>query len=265
MEVLGNVTLPKRGSRSVLASISDETGETELVAIAWVDRNRRFFVATTCGLGEGETIQRKRLRQLDKSGRAPPDKVIIEVDQPKAIERYYEGAGTIDRHNRIRADELRLDRNLATKHWDKRFNLGVLGIICVDAYLFFQQVVGADKRTASCLEFFGRLADELIDNQVDCRRTRASAVSQDAATTVTPMVRKTLRKKGKGKEKGTKCRQGRCGHKGCSKQTVYVCSECTHPTDPDQKQFWFCKTVEGSKCFAKHVHDKHNEGNGRDE
>ncbi len=84
-------------------SISDETGETELVAIAWVDRNRRFFVATTCGLGEGETIQRKRLRQLDKSGRAPPDKVIIEVDQPKAIERYYEGAGTIDRHNRIRA------------------------------------------------------------------------------------------------------------------------------------------------------------------
>ena len=113
----------------------------------------------------------------------------------------------------------------------------------------------------SRLEFFGRLVDELIDNQEDCRMTRASAVSQDAATTVTPMVRKTLRKKDKGKEKGTKCRQGRCGHKGCSKQTVYVCSECTHPTDPDQKQFWFCNptTVEGSECFAEHVHAKHSE------
>ena len=165
MEVLGNATLPKRGCRSVLASINDDTGETELVAIAWVDRNRRFFIATTCGLGEGEMIQRKRLRQLDKSGRAPPDKVIIEVPQPKAITKYYKGAGTIDRHKRLRADQLRLDRNLGTKHWDKRFNLGVLGIICIDAYLFFQQVVSSNNRTTSCLEFFGRLADELVDNQ----------------------------------------------------------------------------------------------------
>ena len=101
-------------------------------------------------MGEGETIQRKRLRQLNKSGRAPPDKVIIEVTQPKAIKRYYKGTGTIDRYIRIRADELRLDRNLTTKHWDKRFNLGVLGIIYVDAYLFFQQVVRVDKRTTSC-------------------------------------------------------------------------------------------------------------------
>ena len=61
----------------------------ELVAISWVDRNRRFFVTTTCGIGEGEDVFRKRLRQLDKSGRAPPDTVIIEVAQPKAIATYY--------------------------------------------------------------------------------------------------------------------------------------------------------------------------------
>ena len=47
MEVLGNATLPKRGCRSVLASINDDTGEMELVAIAWVDRNRRFFITMT--------------------------------------------------------------------------------------------------------------------------------------------------------------------------------------------------------------------------
>ena len=84
----------------MLASINDDIGETELVAIAWVDQNRRFFIATTCGLDKGEMIQRKRLRQLDKSSRAPPDKVIIEVPQPKAIKKYYKGTGTIDRHNR---------------------------------------------------------------------------------------------------------------------------------------------------------------------
>jgi len=211
-----------------------------------------------CGLGEGEMIQRKRLCQLDKSGWALPDKVIIEVPQPKAITKYYKGAGTIDQRNRLRADKLRLDRNLGTKHWDKRFNIGVLGIICVDAYLFFQQVVSANNRTMSCLEFFGRLADELIDNQEDCCMTRASAVSQDIAATVMPMVRKTLKKKGKGNHLA----QGRCGCKGCTKQTVYVCSKCTHPTDPNQKQFWFCKTVEGSECFAKQLHAKHSEVNG---
>ena len=141
MEVLGNAILPKRGCRSVLASINDNTGKTELVAIAWVDRNRRFFITMTCGLSKGGMIQRKCLRQLDKSGRAPPDKVIIEVPQPKAIAKYYKGAGTIDWHNRIRAEELRLDRNLGTKHWDKRFNLGVLGVICVNAYLFSNRLL----------------------------------------------------------------------------------------------------------------------------
>ena len=157
MELLGNTTLPPRGSRAVLASIDEETGETELVAISWVDRNRQCFVTTSCGIGEGEDVFRKRLPQLDKFGRAPPDTVIIEVVQPKAIATYFKGAGTIDRHNRIRADELRMDRNLATRYWDKRFNLGVLGIICVNAYLFFQQVVHADNKMIAASNSFASL------------------------------------------------------------------------------------------------------------
>jgi hypothetical protein len=47
MEVLGNATLAKQGSRLVLASIDSKTGETELVAMSWVDQNRRFFITTT--------------------------------------------------------------------------------------------------------------------------------------------------------------------------------------------------------------------------
>jgi hypothetical protein len=39
MEFLGNTTLPRQGSRAVLASIDEETGEMELVAIRWVVRN----------------------------------------------------------------------------------------------------------------------------------------------------------------------------------------------------------------------------------
>ena len=37
MEVLRNVPLSKQGSQMVLASISEETGKTELVAMSWLD------------------------------------------------------------------------------------------------------------------------------------------------------------------------------------------------------------------------------------
>jgi hypothetical protein len=96
-----------------------------------------LFITTMCGIGEGKTIMRKCLRQLNKLVRAQPDKVIVNVNVPKAIEMYYKGAGTIYWHNMIRAAELRMDRNLATKHWDKRFNLGIMSIVCIDAYFFF--------------------------------------------------------------------------------------------------------------------------------
>lgn len=63
--------------------------------------------------------------------------VIINVAQPKAVA----------------TDELQMDRNLATKDWVKMFNIGIRGIVCVDAYLFFQQVVHGEIRTTSCFEF----------------------------------------------------------------------------------------------------------------
>ncbi len=51
MEVLSNTTLVSRGLRLVLASISEETGKTELVAMSWLDRNCCYFIMTTCGIG----------------------------------------------------------------------------------------------------------------------------------------------------------------------------------------------------------------------
>jgi hypothetical protein len=117
--------------------------------MSWLDVNRHFFVMLTCGIWDGDEINHSCLHQLDKSGWAAPDMVIINVPQPKAIETYYKSTSTIDLHNRIRADDLRMERNLATKYWDKRINLGIFGIVCIDTYLFSQQVVHTDNRTTS--------------------------------------------------------------------------------------------------------------------
>ncbi len=151
----------------------------------------------TCGIGEVEDVFRMRLRQLHKSGHAPPDNVIIEVTQSKAIATYYKGAGTIDRHNRIRADELRMDRNLATRHWDKRFNLGVLGIICNDAYLFFYRWSMRTTRRQAALNSFCKLVDKLINNNKGIHMTRATAEQDvggvvNAANAAMPTVKSTF-------------------------------------------------------------------------
>jgi hypothetical protein len=92
---------------------------------------------------------------------------------------------------------LQMDRNLTTKHWDKRFNLGVLGVICIDANLFFQQVVHVDNRTTSCLKFLGMLADKLINNQEGICLTWAAADQDvggvvDTAAAAVSMVRRTI-------------------------------------------------------------------------
>jgi hypothetical protein len=107
----------------------------------------------------------------------------------------------------------------------------------------------------SCLKFFCKLADELIDNNEGIRLTKATAEQEagavaDVAAASTPTVRRTLRIKHSNRGHHA---QGRCSIKGCTKHSIYVCSVCTHATDAAQKQFWFCNhtTVEGSDCFAK--------------
>jgi len=256
MDYLGDQILASRGARVVLASLNEETGETELVAVAWLDRNRRYFIATVCGYGEGNEIVRKRYRQLDDAADASPDLVLITVKQPKAVEGYYEGAGVIDRMNRTRAAELRLDRNFGTKDWSKRFNLGIWGMIVCDAFALFQQVVAEPNRASCPREFFCKLADELINNTKGVRATRSqTATAARKDDEANPTLRSTLRFKAGGKRHD----QGKCRIKDCKSQSTLVCDACTHGTDKSQPQTWICNPF-GTKpkdCWKKHMKEVH--------
>jgi hypothetical protein len=53
--------------------------------MTFLDSNRQDFIGTMCGLGDGETIERKRDRQVHTSHNALPSKVIIDVPQPLMI------------------------------------------------------------------------------------------------------------------------------------------------------------------------------------
>jgi hypothetical protein len=139
--------------------------------MTWLDCIRQDFVSTVKKIGEGEQINRKRTLQLNKSSNAPPNKIIIKVETPKMIEQYYKGVGTINFYNRVHADEVRLERNILTKDWARRFNLSIFGMICVDANLFYQHIVHKRNKIGSYRKFFGSLVDELIDNTQGIRTT----------------------------------------------------------------------------------------------
>jgi hypothetical protein len=183
---------------------------------------------------------------------------------PKMIVQYYKGDGTIDFHNRVGVDEVRLERNILTKDWARRFNLSIFGMICVNASLFYQRIVHEHNKKGSYCEFFGSLADELINNtQGIC--TTQTAIENQAAEVADVVKPPSLRwtdwmKKKKGSGGGKEgVSQGRCGHKSCKVYSSKVCSKCTHPSDLLQKQFWFCNHTArgGSECWKEHLKAAH--------
>ena len=66
----------------------------------------------------------------------------IEVEKPKVVEKYYATCAAIDQHNRCRQDDLQLERKIRVRDWDKRVNMGILGICVVDAWKLYKAGMG---------------------------------------------------------------------------------------------------------------------------
>jgi hypothetical protein len=72
MRYLSQVELS--GGKGDFASLlhKDEESGTSVMATAWVDRDRKFFVSTCSSVAPGNQIQRFRWRQVDKEANAAP-------------------------------------------------------------------------------------------------------------------------------------------------------------------------------------------------
>jgi hypothetical protein len=108
---LSNLELENRGDRSGLIHYGPD-GLPSLLSFVWMDRNRRYFIASGSSLQEGEDYFRIRWRQLDPTPNADPDRVELQVPQPKAAENYYSTCGSVDQHNRHRMDTLNVEKKL---------------------------------------------------------------------------------------------------------------------------------------------------------
>jgi hypothetical protein len=268
MGYLSQLELQQRGDRKGLM-MRGVDGEPSLLAFVWMDRNRRYFIASGSSLNPGVPYNRFRWRQLDDTANADPERVELNVWQPKAAEVYYACCGKIDQHNRHRMDTLGMERKLGTTSWAMRVNMSVFGMIVVDAWLAYSQCTRAKEVQKS---FYAALAEELIDNNYDSvgraesRRNRGEIPVDNNSPTIsrsTGVSRSgiyahlTPTKKRRKRRDGVETKytlQGQC--RQCrEKKSTHICSQCLDET-PGQEP-WICYTKNNSMCFSKHMAECH--------
>jgi hypothetical protein len=262
----------ERGDRYGVLS-KDDNDNFAYLAFVWLDRDRRYFIATTSSLQEGQPQIRDRWRQLVNDLTTPPEKVEIVVTQPVASEIYYDCCAKIDNHNRDRQATLQMERKFKTHDWSMRVNMSIFAICVVDAWRVWTRINASEGERQSETQkvFYGHLSAELIDNVYDrigSGTRRVASVEDDNETNLDPELVDPLtglarpgdgvylRKSAKRRKNSNHVHQGRC--LVCKTKSSYLCSACCD-NDSDVRQPWICNTETGRMCFATHRMAKHND------
>lgn len=88
----------ERGDREYLVHKNNE-GEVYVMALMWVDRERRYFISTISTHEDGTPFERIRWRQNGLSA----ERVLFTVRQPKIAETYYSACAAIDKSQPLSA------------------------------------------------------------------------------------------------------------------------------------------------------------------
>ena len=134
---------------------------------------------------------------------------------------------------------------------------------CCGYWLVYSQATGSTELQS---EFYVRLAEELIDDNIDSRpqRWRNSGEDGSDSNDESPVMMRTGRV-----HAGVSCHLTPtkcCHHTGdgvltaqrlqgccieCGKKTTYLCSACMDKDD-ESKTPWLCHTEKRPACFANH-------------
>ena len=267
MSYLQSVELNQRGNGKGLISFGVLSGDPTMLAFVWMDRQRRYFIATASSLGAGTPYTRWCWRQVDPiDTNADPTNLQLLVPQPRATELYYSACGIIDRHSRARQDTLRLEAKLETHVWSWCVNMTILGIIVVDTWLVYSQCT----ETQMCQkDFYTQLAEDLIENTYDMVhygvRRNGAGEHQEGQLRSSP----TLFERQSGDPRAgcfahltpTKKEESAWGgyfillpSRVCKKgKTTFVCSVC-RDENPDN-EVWLCCSHKEGKTVLCNSHD----------
>lgn len=263
MAYFNQAELQGKGDYKYLVSVDEETGEVEMIALLWADRNRRHFIGNAEGIELAEPIFRTRWTQVEESESEAPLRLELEIQQVTMSKTYYDICGAIDQLNRQRQDDLEFERFLRFKSFEKRVGSTILGIIIVNA-MNFHQILAGNACDETPHKWFCTLADQLIENKIDemnngrVTRSRAQPASAVADTQVPfkaiPQNLVTQVKK-QPKDGSTTNRSKQLDCRVCGKKTTMTCNVCSTPA----KVYHVCGAMSSRDCWAKHLADKHSD------
>jgi len=225
-----------------------------MLAVLWVDRERRYIISTAPCTLPGRPCDRVCWRQVGDHA----ERFVLTVPQPLVVETYYHCCDQVDRHNHCRQDDLRLEHKLVTHDWSMRVNLSLFGMCVVDAWLLY---AGARGPAAALTQnqFYEDLAAQLIDTTYDSVGLRQRGVpgavdGSDGAPVVCFGVGIHLaspfkRRKGDSDHRAQRdCRVCKSG------RTTLVSSSCGDGTGVDPS---FCGPKTGWDFFHVHLREVH--------
>ncbi len=109
MAHLQAIEFNKRGDQTHLVSL-DSTNIVNMVALAWVNCKRRYFVGNAEGVTAAKPIFCKRWRQVSEDPFHNAEMVELKIDQPWMAETYYAAAGEIDCNNSQRQQDFEIEK-----------------------------------------------------------------------------------------------------------------------------------------------------------
>lgn len=257
MGALSVIPLDARGQHASFTHANAD-GVTDMMAVLWVDRERRYFIASTSTSLPGAPCQRVRWRQMSTEAA----RVALTVEQPQVAEVYYRGCASIDRQNRCLQDDLKLEHKYVTQDWSKRVNLSLLGICFVDAWMLYSGAQ-ATAATLTQAEFYENLAEQLIDNTYDSvgagrRGLPAVGEPEDAPAPLRFGVGVHLTPTLKRRREALAETTDRCAQRTCRvckhKRTTSVCSRCRAAS---VGEVFCCGPRTGRNCFDVHMREVH--------
>lgn len=252
MEYLSRLEIADKGQHVTMVSQNPD-----LMAVMWIDRDRRYFISSTGTTEPGHENYRERWRS--RNGIAVRES--IEIAIPMVCEEYYDTCSMIDRHNRCRQDDLGLEKKFEVKDWATRVNTSLLAICIVDSWKLYSGSKGAQSMSPN--DFYCQLADSLIDNRLDKMTLRQRESDTElmeenmefgsgVGLHLTPTKRK--RKDSSGTVTNA-AYQSRCSICKNTKKSKFVCSGCYSYF---HKEVYICHHETGRDCFKKHTDSVHN-------
>lgn len=130
MAAFPGVPLQARGD---LASYVHTTvaGTIDLMAVLWVDRERRFCISSASTAMPVTPCRRLQWGQCDERAGSVP----LTVPQPQVAEVHCDCYAPIEQHNCCRQNDTPLEHELFMHYWTMHVNLSLLGTCVLDSWL----------------------------------------------------------------------------------------------------------------------------------